>query len=78
MDYSTILIFVFGLAFTVVPSILMSALVGYSQNVLLVFLAIFSSIAIFFGILPTWFFGITVLIISALLYDVLANRGNSA
>ncbi len=78
MDYSAILTLVLGLAYTVIPALMMAMLTGYSSISFMAFLAVFSAISIFFGYLPTWFAGVSILLISAVLYDTIAHRGQSS
>lgn len=64
-----------GLAFAIVPSLLLSVLGGFSQKIFLAYFCVFSTIVTTVGILPNWFFGVVIFLLATLFYMMFTGRG---
>lgn len=75
METTLVYSLVFGFIFTIAPSIAFSVMVGFSQRVFLGFFAAFSSIAVAYGLFPTWMLVVSVLAVAVLLYNTVKSQG---
>jgi ABC-type dipeptide/oligopeptide/nickel transport system permease component len=77
LDYNTIMALIMGLMFVIVPSLILAIMSGFSQKSFMAYLCVFAVIGTTMGILPVWFWGVSILLIGVLFYQIFAGGGSA-